>query len=146
MNECCNNAHCMHLNIFFQICSMQRSGFGTRVMNFVIDTLLIFGITYGLNAWWSFYALYWHYPYLPFYIQFWMVMFIYYTLFESLFKRSPAKWFTISKVVNKQGGKPSFWQIIVRSLIRLTIIDCFFIPFLDMPLHDYLSKTAVIEA
>ena len=76
----------------------------------------------------------------------WITIFIYYTFFEAIFKRSPSKWLTISKVVNKQGGKPAFWQILIRSLIRLTIIDCFFIPFLDKPLHDYLSKTEVVEA
>jgi uncharacterized RDD family membrane protein YckC len=77
---------------------------------------------------------------------FWAVMFVYYTLFEAAFKRSPAKWITFSRVVSRNSGKPSFWQIVLRSLVRLTIIDCFFIPFLDKPLHDYLSKTEVVEA
>jgi len=125
---------------------MKKAGFGTRVLNCIIDTLLIFGIAYGIDAWWDFQTLYWHYPFIPFYVFFWGTMFVYYTFFEALFKRSPAKWLTISKVVNKAGNKPSFWQIILRSLVRLTIIDCFFIPFLDKPLHDYLSKTEVTEA
>ncbi len=125
---------------------MRKTGIGTRVLNFLIDTLLIFGITYGASSWWDFQVMYWHYPFIPFYSWFFIIVFIYYLVFESIFKRSPAKWFTISKVVNKDGGKPAFWQIFVRSLVRVTIIDCFFIPFLDEPLHDYLSKTAVIEA
>jgi uncharacterized RDD family membrane protein YckC len=125
---------------------MNRSGFGTRVLNFIIDTLLIFGISYGVYKWWSFHVMYWGYTFVPFYTFFWITMFIYYTIFEAIFKRSPAKWLSISKVVNKKGGKPAFWQIIVRSLIRLTLIDCFFIPFFDKPLHDYLSKTEVVEA
>ena len=70
---------------------------------------------------------------------------VYYLFFETLFKRTPGKWLSFSKVVNNNGGKPAFWQILVRSVIRLTIIDCFFIPFLDKTLHDYLSKTEVVE-
>jgi len=125
---------------------MRKAGFGIRVLNFIVDTLIVFGITYGINTWWDFYVMYWHYPFIAFYTFFFGLIFIYYTFFEAIFKRSPAKWLTISKVVNKQGDKPAFWQILIRSLIRITIIDCFFIPFLDKPLHDYLSKTEVVEA
>ena len=125
---------------------MHKAGFGIRVLNFIIDTLLIFAITYGVSEWWDFHVLYWRYTFIPFYIFFWIIMFIYYTIFEAIFKRSPAKWISITKVVNKQGSKPSFQQVLARSIIRLTLIDCFFIPFLDKPLHDYLSKTEVIEA
>ncbi|MFT4155425.1 RDD family protein [Parafilimonas sp.] len=125
---------------------MQKTGVGIRVLNFLVDTLLIFGITYGASAWWDFHVMYWSYPPAQFYTLFFMVLFIYYTIFEALFKRSPGKWLSKSKVVNKNGGKPAFWQILVRSLVRLTIIDCFFIPFFDGPLHDYLSQTAVTEA
>ncbi len=124
---------------------MKKVGFGTRVLNFLIDTLLIFGIAYGTSAWWDFQVMYWNYPFLPFYQIFAIVLFIYYMFFESIFKRSPGKWFSKSKVVNNNGEKPAFWQILIRSVIRLTIIDCFFIPWLDKPLHDYLSKTEVIE-
>ena|SRR5438552_7282285 len=125
---------------------MNRAGFGTRVLNFIVDTLVIFSISYGISSWWDFQVMYWHYTSMPFYIFFWAVMFIYYTIFEAIFSRSPAKWLSISKVANKSGKKPAFWQVLVRSLVRLTIIDCFFIPFLDKPLHDYLSKTEVVEA
>lgn len=125
---------------------MNKAGFGTRVINFIIDTLLIFGITYGVSSWWDFQVMYWHYPFIAFYTFFWLIMFVYYTISETLFKRSPAKWITFTKVVNKQGKRPAFWQVIVRSLVRLTLIDCFFIPFLDKPLHDYLSKTEVVQA
>lgn len=124
---------------------MNRVGLGTRVLNFIIDTLIIFGISYGVSKWWDFHVLYWQYTPIPFYIFFWLILFVYYTLFESIFSRSPAKWLTMSKVVNRQGKKINLWQALVRSLARLTIIDCFFIPFLDKPLHDYLSKTEVAE-
>jgi uncharacterized RDD family membrane protein YckC len=124
---------------------MIKAGFGTRVVNFVVDTFIIFGISYGVSNWWNIEVMYWHYTYYPFYVIFWFMIFVYYTFFETIFKRSPAKWLTITKVVNKNGGKPAFWQILIRSIVRLTIIDCFFIPFLDKPLHDYLSRTEVVE-
>ena len=125
---------------------MKRAGVGTRVLNFLVDTLLIFFITYGISNWWDFHVMYWGYSPVAFYYFFWGVMFVYYFLFEIIFKRSPAKWLSISKVISKDESKPALWQILVRSLVRLTIIDCFFIPFLDKPLHDYLSKTEVVEA
>ena len=124
---------------------MNRAGFGTRVLNFLVDTLLIFSIAYGIDSWWDFQTLYWHYPFIPFYTFFWIMIFVYYTFFEAIFKRSPAKWLSFTKVVNRNNKRPAFWQILVRSLVRLTIIDCFFIPFLDKPLHDYLSKTEVVQ-
>ncbi len=125
---------------------MNKAGFGTRVLNFIVDTLIIFGIAYGLYNWWIFYVMYWEYTFIPFYAFFFGLIFIYYVFFEGIFKRSPGKWLSISKVVNKNGTGPNFLQIIIRSLIRITIIDCFFIPFLDKPLHDYLSRTEVVEA
>jgi uncharacterized RDD family membrane protein YckC len=125
---------------------MNKAGFGIRVLNFIIDTLLIWGIAFVANNLWDIQYLYWHYPFIPFYGIFWIMIFVYYMFFETIFKRSPAKWLSFTKVVNKNGKRPTVWQILVRSLVRLTIIDCFFIPFLDKPLHDYLSKTEVVQA
>ena len=122
-----------------------KVGIGTRVINFIVDTLLIFGISEGIFSIYKFYLFYYHIIYLPFYYFFWATMFLYYLFCESIFKRTPGKWFSITKVVNAKGGKPSFGQIFTRSIIRLTIIDCFFFPFLDKTLHDYLSKTDVVE-
>jgi len=106
---------------------------------------MILGVSYSISKWWDFHVMYWEYKFIPFYIFFWGFLFVYYTIFEGIFKRTPGKWISLCKVVNKNGARPAFWQILVRSLIRLTIIDCFFIPFLDKPLHDYLSKTEVVE-
>lgn len=124
---------------------MRRVGVGTRVLNFVVDTLLIFAISYGLYKWWTFYVLYWGREFVPFYIFFWCTLVIYYLIFESIFKRTPGKWLSLTRVVNNKGGKPSFLQILIRSVTRVIIIDCFFIPFLDKTLHDYTSKTEVVE-
>ena len=123
---------------------MKQTGIGTRVLNFLIDTLIIFLISFGLNKLYTFYEMYWHATFIPFYIIFWSVLFLYYLTFESIWKRSPGKWFTSTKVISTKGTKVSFIQILMRSLIRITVIDCFFYPFLEKTLHDYLSKTDVV--
>lgn len=132
----------VHLPYF---CSMKKTGIGTRVLNFIVDTLLIFLISFGVNKGYSFYEMYWHYPFIPFYIFFWGTMFFYYLLFEGFTARSPGKWVSYTKAVNEKGGRPSFIQVFIRSAVRLTVIDCFFYPFLEKTLHDYLSKTDVVE-
>ncbi|MEO8116071.1 MAG: RDD family protein [Bacteroidota bacterium] len=124
---------------------MRRVGIGTRVMNFLVDTTIIFILTYIVYKIWSFNVFYYHIPYFPFYYFMGLMMFLYYLILESINSRTPGKKLTMSIVVNKDGKRPAFFQIFIRSLIRITVIDCFFIPFLNMPLHDYLSKTYVVD-
>lgn len=124
---------------------MREVGIGTRVINFLVDTILVFFIAYGLYKWWSFYVMYWEYKFFPFYMFFYATILFYYTTFELIWSRTPGKWLSISKVRSAAGGRPSWYQVVLRSLLRLTVIDCFFIPFLDRPLHDALTKTRVVE-
>ena len=130
---------------------MKIVGFGTRVFNFLIDTLVIFIISYlvsKINLWYAeqYRMQNMNYKYyLSFGYIFFIVLFFYYTIFELIFLRTVGKFFSYSKVVNHQNKRPNPFQIILRSLVRLTIIDMFFIPFLDKTLHDYLSKTNVVE-
>jgi uncharacterized RDD family membrane protein YckC len=76
---------------------------------------------------------------------FFVVLFGYYFLAELFFSRTIGKWASFTKVVSQKNKKPKVLQILVRSLVRLIIIDMFFIPFLDKTLHDYVSKTEVVE-
>ena len=124
---------------------MNEAGVGSRVVNFLVDTIIIALISYGFFKWHNFYVYYWQFTFYPFYLFFYSTLFIYYTLFELLASRSPGKWLTITVVRDVKGEKPSFLQILLRSLLRLTFIDMFFIPFFDRPLHDQLSKTRVVE-
>ncbi|HEX8357529.1 MAG TPA: RDD family protein [Segetibacter sp.] len=124
---------------------MNEVGVGTRVINFLVDYILIFAISYGLYKWYIFYVRYWSYKFIAFYVFFHFTVFAYYTLFELATKRTPGKLVTLTRVINAGGGKPAFHQILVRSLVRLTLISPFFIPMLGRPLHDYLSKTKVVE-
>ncbi len=125
---------------------MRKVGEGTRTLNFVIDTLVILFLAIGLNKGWTFYVRYWGYPYLNFGWIFFGTLFIYYSFFEIIFQRSPAKWFTYTKVINKAGGRAAFWRILLRSLTRITIIDLFFTPILGKPLHDWVSGTEVVSS
>jgi len=124
---------------------LKTVGIGTRVLNFLVDTAFIFIISYSIYYGWKFYAFYYTITYFPFYYFFYVTIIIYYLFFESIFKRTPGKWLSMTRVVSNKGGKPSFGQILIRSVVRVILIDCFFIPFLDKTLHDYLSKTEVVE-
>lgn len=123
---------------------LSRAGFGTRVFNFLVDTLAIFILSYLLYKWWMFYVMYWDKTFIPFYVFFYGTLFFYYFIFELIFTRSPAKWLSLTKVVTTKGGRPNLFHIFLRSLLRLTIIDPFFIPLWDKPLHDKLSGTEVV--
>lgn len=125
---------------------MNRVGVGTRVVNFMVDTLLLFVVAYIASKTWNWYVMYWRYPYLNFGWFFFGSMFVYYTAFEALTARTPGKWLSASRVVNAKGRKPGFLQVLLRSAARITIIDLFFIPFFDKPLHDLVSRTEVVEA
>jgi len=71
----------------------------------------------------------------------------YYSLQEYLFNTSIGKMIFKLKVVSaKANGKPTFSQIIIRSLSRLIPIDIFFYLFKrPIGLHDIISKTVVIK-
>lgn len=124
---------------------MNKVGIGTRVLNFLVDTFLLFWLAYATYKIGRFYAFFYGAYFFPFYYHFFTMIFLYYFTFESIFKRTPGKFLSLSKVVNKNGSRPGIGQIFIRSLTRIIIIDCFFIPFLDKPLHDALSKTEVVE-
>ncbi len=125
---------------------MRIVGIGTRVLNFLVDTTIVFILAYIAYKVWVFYVYYYNYPFYPIYYFIAVVLFLYYTIFESIRGRTPGKWLSVSRVVSKNGQRANLWQILTRSLVRLTVIDCFFIPFLKKPLHDYLSNTIVIDA
>ena len=124
---------------------MNTVGIGTRILNFLVDTLIIFVITYIVFKVRNWYVIYYHVRYFNFGWFFMIVLFIYYTFFEMLFARTPGKWCSYTKIVDRRGLKPSLIAVLVRSLVRLILIDMFFIPFLDKPLHDNLSKTELVE-
>jgi len=127
---------------------MRVVGIGTRVLGFLLDFIIVCAITYGIDRGWDFYVFYYHIFYIPIYYFLAMVGFVYYLFFEAIWKRTPGKWLSLTKVVNQQGGKPTFFQIFIRSVVRVLgviVIDSIFVSFLNKTLHDYVSRTEVIE-
>lgn len=130
---------------------MKSVGIGTRVLNFLVDTIVIFIIAYIIGKINDYYAEQFKLHNVPFkyYFSFgylfFTVLFIYYTICELIFARTLGKLLSYSKVVNAQNKRPNVLQVLIRSLVRLTVIDMFFFPFFDKTLHDYLSKTNVVE-
>jgi uncharacterized RDD family membrane protein YckC len=69
----------------------------------------------------------------------------YYTGFEYVFSKTPGKFMTKTRVVNKSGNKPEFIRLLIRGICRL-------IPFDDVSYlldkrgwHDQISGTYVIN-
>jgi uncharacterized RDD family membrane protein YckC len=127
---------------------MNPVGIGTRVINFLVDTVLIFLLTYAAYEGWTFYVRYYNIIYFPFYEFFAAVTFLYYLFFEGIWRRTPGKWLSLTRVVDASGKKASFGQIKERCIIRIVgiiLIDSLFLPILGRTLHDYLSKTYIIE-
>jgi len=128
---------------------MNSVGVGTRVLNFTVDAILVLLLTYAAYRTRAWYAFYYHVKYFPFY-DFWFLMtFLYYLFFEGIWRRTPGKWMTLTKVVGAGSKKATFVQIVVRSLVRtagIIIIDSLFLSILGRTLHDYASNTYVVEA
>lgn len=100
-----------------------------RLTNFAIDIIILKLLYYFGN-----YALlalklphaplnWWGYPgSFSVNVIFSIVFIIYYTVFEYFFQKTPGKFFTHTSIINEYGEKPSFDQVLLRTVIR-------FIPF-----------------
>ena len=74
-----------------------------------------------------------------------LVKFLYYFCFEYFFGRTPGKYHTQSKVVNKDGGKPTTTQLIIRNLSRFFSVLSG-VSDDERAVHDILSNTFVIHS
>jgi uncharacterized RDD family membrane protein YckC len=121
---------------------VEKLGVGTRVFNCLVDNLCIFIIAYIA------YVLLKFAPMTFRTYRFWKVwlavMGIFYLFFETVFARTPGKWLTLTKVETKQGKRPNLFHVFLRTIIRYTLIDAFFLPVLGKTLHDYASGTEVV--
>jgi len=71
----------------------------------------------------------------------------FYVLFETIWGKTPAKWITKTKVVMRDGSKPSFGRVLIRTLARFIPFDPLSFCFNKNPIgwHDKLSKTIVVD-
>ncbi len=69
----------------------------------------------------------------------------YYYLMEAKFQKTVAKIITKTKVVTKEGEKPTSTDILRRTLCRLIPLDVFSFIFSPNGFHDRLSDTPVIK-
>ncbi|WP_224491107.1 RDD family protein [Robertkochia flava] len=71
---------------------------------------------------------------------------LYFTFFETLTGRTPAKFITRTRVVTLDGEQPGFETILKRSLCRFIPFEAFsFLGEESRGLHDSISKTRVIR-
>jgi uncharacterized RDD family membrane protein YckC len=74
-----------------------------------------------------------------------IIVFSYYIFLESLFGRTVGKFVTGTKVVNEAGLKPSFGQIIGRSISRIIPFEIFsFLGAEGRGWHDSIPNTYVV--
>ncbi|MCL6268025.1 RDD family protein [Flagellimonas myxillae] len=75
-----------------------------------------------------------------------ILLFVYYVFFEGFTGRTIGKFFTKTKVVMENGDKPTFTDIVIRSLCRMIPFEAFsFLGKDAIGWHDTLSKTRVVE-
>lgn len=117
---------------------------GARFVNWVVDLLAIYVIRYvaGLvvTAWGDNHVA--HFVSRPYDIVFdILVILAYYLVLEGTMSKSLGKFVTRTHVVSKDGGRPTFAQILGRTFVRLIPLDQF--TFFDTPprgWHDQLPR------
>lgn len=136
---------------------------GQRIGNGLLDLIfssVVFSIAYPIilileNIYYEYiYSLdFFYYVYirglyekLLFLIVFLLVFLLYYIVIESLpNKQSFGKMITKTKVVRRDGSKPSFGQVIGRTFARVIPLEWITIFFKQKALHDILSNTIVVK-
>jgi len=133
-----------------------KASLGKRFANHIIDTLFLYimifivGVIYGVVMVMNdptFFDEVGEGNIALQYLLAFIALIIYYTIFEGLTGRSPAKLITKTKVINDKGEKPDVATIIIRSLCRIIPFDALSFLFSQDSggWHDRLSKTSVVN-
>ena len=132
---------------------MDLAGQGQRLFNIIIDMVAFFIVWFSLTIGFMFLGIDWIYtdetgeqiPLVPLILSlptYWG----YYILTESWFQKTLGKLLTKTKVVSLEGNKPTFIQIVFRTLSRSIPFEYFSFLFTVEGIHDRLSKTRVVKA
>jgi len=107
---------------------------GTRLANYLIDLVAIFFLWFIITL---IFQLYDSRNYI-----FYFIMFLYYLIFEGSTGQTLGKLVTKTKVVDKDGKHPKFFNILMRSFWRIIPFDTFSYLFgSELGMHDKLSST-----
>lgn len=118
---------------------------GNRFANYILDsivinTILLMVTTYSIASGRgiTLFEEYFYFCYILFAVP-------YYTLFEYIWGKSPAKFITRTIVVEINGKRPSFLTILARSISRLIPFEAFsFFGKIPRGWHDTITETYVI--
>ena len=111
---------------------------GIRATNYIIDFVVVFFFWITSLIILGVYYYYYH-------VLFYAIMFSYYLLFEVATGQTLGKMVTKTRVVYKNGNKPSFFRIVIRTFWRLIPFDIFSYVFgYEFGMHDLLSSTKLI--
>ncbi len=122
---------------------------GIRFLNYILDTIgmyaFIFFVIYLLSESFSL-GFYLETSDSPLLLLLYLLMPAYWVIFEHFFQKTPAKFLTKTKVVTINGYKPSFWNIVGRTLCRFIPFEQFsFLGSTPVGWHDSISKTRVVR-
>jgi len=74
-----------------------------------------------------------------------LVLLAYYPFFETVYGKTPGKWFTNTRVVTDDEEKPTFRHVLVRTLVRFIPFEPFSFFFRIRGWHDVWSGTRVVR-
>nr|WP_315145381.1 RDD family protein [uncultured Flavobacterium sp.] len=129
---------------------------GQRFLNYVIDTIIIYFLIFGVSFITAIIATYigatgfldWlqNINGLEEYLIYFLIMIPYFTLMESIFSKSIGKFITKTMVVLEDGSKPESGTILRRTVCRIIPFDG--LSFLGTPSrgwHDSITDTYVVR-
>jgi uncharacterized RDD family membrane protein YckC len=123
----------------------QTIGEGTRIMNFLLDTIFICFLSYFIYKWYNFYAYYGYFKPVRYGYFFFATTWVYTFLFELLFCRTIAKMISKTKVISTNGKRPNIFQFLIRATLRTSLVTMVGLAWNDQPLHDTFSKTLLVS-
>ncbi|WCO02583.1 RDD family protein [Psychroserpens ponticola] len=110
----------------------------TRLTNYIIDLFVIYILFFVFSIIENSY----HTNYLALHT----IMFSYYSILEITTSQTLGKMITKTKVVTKNGHKPHFFKIIIRSLARVIPFDALSYLFgSENGMHDSVSNTRLVK-
>lgn len=138
----------------FKITDDMIAGKGLRLLNYIIDSLIIYSIIFaltiiigGITVWLEYPAfIEWaeNISNIESYLVFFVIMVPYFTICEFYLSKSIAKFITKTMVVMEDGSKPEIGTIFKRSLSRMIPFDN--LSFLgSRGWHDKISDTYVVQ-